>query len=97
MTCNKSLAAKIAAYKPTDDGAAVGQLGSIGMLKCLSDTGRSISQGSQVTWFSTGSNTKKIAVIEQPEVIEPILVHIGLGLQPPPRANSARVYWFGAD
>ncbi len=37
-----------------------------------------------------GGNLKIVAVIEQPEVIEKILTHLGLSAQPPPRAPARR-------
>jgi len=43
-----------------------------------------------------GGQLKIIAVIEQPEVIERILTHIGLSAQPPPRAPARRVDLFQA-
>jgi hypothetical protein len=43
-----------------------------------------------------GGQLKIIAVIEQPEVIERILTHIGLSAQPPPRAPARRVDLFEA-
>jgi hypothetical protein len=43
-----------------------------------------------------GGKLKIIAVIEQPEVIERILTHIGLSAQPPPRAPARRVDLFQA-
>ncbi len=60
-------------------------------------TGRSISRGSHVKWRSTGSNTKRIAVIEEPAVIEKILMHIALDPQPPPRAKTRRADLFGVE
>ena len=39
---------------------------------------------------------KLIAVIEEPDVIEKILKHIGLNPQPPPRAKARRVDLFEA-
>ncbi len=44
-----------------------------------------------------GGNLKLIAVIEQPEVIEKILKHMGLDPQPPPRDKARRMDLFGAD
>ena len=41
-----------------------------------------------------GGKLKIIAVIEQPDVIEKILKHIGLDPQPPPRAKARRVDLF---
>ena len=37
-----------------------------------------------------GGNLKIISVIEQPEVIEKILTHLGLSPQPPPRTPARR-------
>ena len=37
-----------------------------------------------------GGNLKIIAMIEQPDVIEKILTHLGLSAQPPPRAPARR-------
>ena len=43
-----------------------------------------------------GGKLKLIAVIEEPDVIEKILKHIGLDPQPPPRAKPRRVDLFEA-
>jgi hypothetical protein len=43
-----------------------------------------------------GGKLKNIAVIEQPDVIERILTHIGLSAQPPPRTPAWRVDLFQA-
>ena len=44
-----------------------------------------------------GGKLKLIAVIEEPAVIEKILMHIGLDPQPPPRAKARRVDLFQAE
>jgi Putative transposase len=44
-----------------------------------------------------GGKLKLIAVIEEPAVIEKILMHLGLSPQPPPREWARRVDLFGAD
>jgi hypothetical protein len=41
-----------------------------------------------------GGKLKLVAVIEEPDVIEKILMHIGLDPQPPPRAKARRVALF---
>ncbi len=41
--------------------------------------------------FTCGGKLKFIAVIEQPDVIEKILKHLGLDPQPPPIASARRV------
>mgnify|MGYP003344395618 CR=1 FL=1 len=43
-----------------------------------------------------GGKLKFIAVIEQPEVIEKILTHLGLAAQPPPIAPARREWLFEA-
>jgi hypothetical protein len=44
-----------------------------------------------------GGKLKLIAIIEEPAVIEKILMHIGLDPQPPPRAKARRVDFFQAE
>ena len=44
-----------------------------------------------------GGKLKLIAVIEEPAVIEKILMHIGLDPQPPPRAKARRVDLFEGE
>ena len=43
-----------------------------------------------------GGNLKFVAVIEQPDVIEKILTHLGLSPQPPPIAPARRDWLFEA-
>ncbi len=43
-----------------------------------------------------GGKLKFVAVIEQPEVIEKILTHLGLSPQPPPLAPARREWLFEA-
>ena len=43
-----------------------------------------------------GGKLKFVAVIEQPEVIEKILTHLGLAAQPPPIAPARREWLFEA-
>ena len=43
-----------------------------------------------------GGKLKIIAAIEEPEVIERILTHLGLSAQPPPRTPARRVELFQA-
>ncbi len=44
-----------------------------------------------------GGKLKLIAVIEEPDVIEKMLKHIGLDPQPPPLEKARRVDLFGVD